>query len=142
MTLRQLLIAAVFGGGLLTGCSGQAYQPSYGFMLETHYQGIVPAGQQAALADGVLTEPDIEQATLASNTCAAAVPGIASIKPFHWVEQDGEFTGGELEFLDGADRDAALEKAQACYFEYAGLIEFAWLDQVYFGEWADENLRD
>ncbi len=46
-----------------------------------------------------------------------------------------------LDLLDN-EPDIALEAAQACYFEHAGLIEFAWLDQFYFGEWSEENLRD
>ncbi len=140
--VRRYLVGLAVLLPVLASCSGQPYEPAFGFMLETHYQDGVPAGQQSALADGVLTDREVEQATQASNACAGAVPGVASVKPFRWVEEDGEFTGGELEFDEDADRDIALEAAQACYFEHAGLIEFAWLDQFYFGEWSEENLRD
>lgn len=122
-------------------CSGEAYQPTYGFALETLYADGIPDPQQRYLADGRLTEQELEEATEASNRCAAAVPGIASVEPFRWVEQEGDFDGGNVEFTDGADREAALAAAQACYIEHMGLIEYAWLDQYYFGEWTDENLR-
>ena len=127
---------------VLASCSGSAYTPSHGFILETQYADGIPAGQLSALADGVLTEAEVERATRASDACVAAVPGIASVDPFRWVEQDGEFSGGNVAIEEGADREVALEAAGACYLEYAGLIEFAWLDQWYFGEWTDENLRD
>jgi hypothetical protein len=126
---------------MAAACSGTPYEPSYGFMLENYYEDGIPANQQAALRDGVLTEAEVEQATRASNACAATVPGIASVEPFQWVEEDRQFSGGQLEFEEGADREAVLEAARACYFEHAGLIEYAWLDQVYFGGWTDENLR-
>ncbi len=127
---------------VLASCSGQAYQPSYGSVLETYYENGIPAGQLSALADGSLTEAEVEQATEAADVCVAAVPGIASVEPFVWVEQDGEFSGGNIEFEEDADQDTALAGARVCYFQHVGLIEFAWLDQFYFGEWTEENLRN
>ena len=141
-TRRRWAILAVAIGVVMSGCAGTPYEPSFGFMLETYYQDGIPAGQQAALADGVLTDREVDQATEASDACAAGVPGIASVEPFRWVEQDGEFSGGDLKFEDNVDRDAAVSAAQHCYFLHAALIEFAWLDQFYFGEWTDENLRN
>ena len=126
---------------VLASCSGQAYQPSYGHIVETYYENGIPAEQLAALADGLLTEAEVERAAQAADTCVAAVPGISSVEPFVWVEQDGEFTGGKIEIEEDADEDAALANARVCYFQYVGLIEFAWLDQFYFGEWNEENLR-
>lgn len=126
----------------LTGCAGTPYEPSYGFVLETLYPEGVPEGQQRALADGVLSEQEVEQATRASNACAGAVPGIAAVEPFRWVEQDGDFIGGEIEFAEEADTEAALAAARACYIEHVALVEVAWLDQFYFGEWTEENLRE
>ena len=127
---------------VLASCSGQAYQPSYGSVLETYYENGIPAEQLSALADGLLTEAEVEQATEAADVCVAAVPGIASVEPFVWVEQDGEFSGGNVEFEEDADQDTALAGARVCYFQHVGLIEFAWLDQFYFGEWTEENLRN
>ena len=138
---RRLLVLAVLGTMALTSCSGQAYQPSYTSILETYYENGVPQGQLSALADGVLTEAEVEEATLAADACVLAVQGIASVEPFQWVEQDGEFAGGSFELEEDADRDAALARARACYFQHAGLVEFAWLDQFYFGGWTEENLR-
>lgn len=125
----------------LAACSGSAYQPTYGFALETRYASGIPASQERLLADGRLTERELEEATRASNRCAAAVPGIASVEPFRWVEREGDFDGGNIEFTDDANREAALAAAEACYLEHMGLIEYAWLDQFYFGEWTEENLR-
>jgi len=127
---------------VLAGCSGQAYQPSYGYIVETYYENGIPDGQLSALADGLLTEAEVEQAAAAADACVAAVPEISSVEQYRWVEQDGEFSGGSVEIAEGADRDTALAKARVCYFQYVGLIEFAWLDQFYFGEWTRENLRD
>lgn len=136
------LAAAVLGAMVLANCSGSAYKPSYGFILETQYENGIPSDQQRALADGFLTEAEVERATRASDACVAAVAGIASVEPFRWVEQDGEFSGGNVEIEKGADEVAALDQARACYFKHVGLIEFAWLDQWYFGSWTDENLRN
>jgi len=135
----RFLISLAVPVVILAGCAGTPYEPSFGFILETHYQGAIPSGQQSALADGLLTDREVDQATEASDACVAAIPGIAAVEPFRWVEQDGEFSGGDIEFEDGADEDAAIEAARDCYFQHAALIEFAWLDQFYFGEWTDEN---
>ena len=136
-----MTLAAAVAGVILAGCSGTPYEPSYGFILETHYEDGIPAGQQSALADGFLSDREVDQATEASDACVGAVPGIASIEPFRWVEQDGEFSGGNIEFQDDVDQEAALAAARECYFEHVALVEFAWLDQFYFGEWTEENLR-
>ena len=141
MIARRFAFSAAFVGVILAGCAGTAYQPSYGFILETHYADGIPPQQQSALADGILTDREVDQATELSDACVAAVPGIASVEPFRWVEQDGEFSGGDIEFEDGVDREAVLDAARECYFEHVALIEFAWLDQFYFGEWTEENLR-
>ncbi|NNC93211.1 MAG: hypothetical protein HKN80_12050 [Acidimicrobiia bacterium] len=133
--------AAVLGALVLASCSGEAYQPSYGFIVETYYENGIPAGQQSALADGLLTEAEVVQAAAAADACVAAVSGVSAVEEYRWVEQDGEFVGGRIEIADEADRDAVLVDARACYFQYVGLIEFAWLDQWYFGEWTEENLR-
>jgi hypothetical protein len=137
---RLALIAA--GTVVVAACSAQPYQPSFGFALENLYPDGVPEVQQRFLADGRLTEQELEQATRASDDCVATVPGIASVDPFRWVEQEGRFDGGTVRFADGADREAAILAAQECYLEYVGLIEFAWRDQYYFGEWTEENLLD
>jgi hypothetical protein len=138
---RRLLVPALLVGAILTGCSGQTYEPGFGYILETYYENGIPAAQQSALADGVLTEAEVERATLAADACVGAVPGVASVEPFGWVEQDGEFSGGKIEFEDDADEDLAAAEARGCYFQHVALIEFAWLDQFYFGEWTEENLR-
>jgi hypothetical protein len=140
--LRRFWVPALLGTMLLTGCSGEAYQPSYGSIVDAHYENGIPAGQLSALADGILTEAEVEQATAAADACVGDVPGISSVEPYRWVEQDGEFSGGRIEIEDGADQEAVLVEARACYFQHVGLIEFAWLDQWYFGEWTDENPRD
>jgi hypothetical protein len=127
---------------VLASCSGQAYQPSYGSIVETYYENGIPAAQLSALADGLLTEAEVERAAQAADTCVAAVPGISAVEPFVWVEQDGEFSGGSVEFEEDADEDTALAGARVCYFQHVALIEFAWLDQFYFGEWTEENLRN
>jgi hypothetical protein len=127
---------------LAAACSGQPYQPSYGFALENLYPDGVPETQQRLLADGQLTEQELEGATRAADGCVAAVPGIASVEPYRWVEQEGRFDGGTVELEEGADRETAIRAAQECYIEYVGLIDFAWRDQYYFGEWTEENLLD
>ncbi len=139
---RRSLAPAILATLVLAACSGEAYQPSYGYIVETYYDNGIPAVQLSALTDGLLTEAEVEQAAAAADACVAAVPGISSVEPFQWVEQEGEFSGGSLEFEDDADEDAALAGARACYFQHVGLIEFAWLDQWYFGEWIEENLRN
>ena len=125
---------------VMAACSGRPYEASYAVALETLYPEGVPEVQQRYLADGRLTEQELQQATQASDACAAAVPGIASIDPLRWVEQEGDFDGGTVEFADGADEETALAAAQDCYFKHMGLIEYAWLDQLYFGEWTEESL--
>lgn len=139
--LRRRAVPALLISALLAGCSGQEYEPSYGYILETYYENGVPAGQLSALADGLVTEAEVEQAAAATDACVAAVPGVSSVEEYRWVEEDGEFAGGKLEIEEDADRDVVLAQARACYFQYIGLIEFAWLDQVYFGGWTEENLR-
>lgn len=127
---------------LVAACAGQRYEPTYGFVLETLYPDGIPDEQQRYLGDGRLTEDELDQATRASNECATAVPGVESVEPFRWDEQEGDFAGGDVTFTDDADRDEALEAARACYLRHMGLIEYAWLDQFHFGEWTEENLRD
>ena len=127
---------------VVTACSGRPYEPSYAVALDTLYPDGVPEVQQQFLADGRLTDQELQQATRASDACANAVPGIESIEPLRWVEQEGDFDGGTIQLAEGADEQAAVEAAQDCYFEHMGLIEYAWLDQFYFGEWTTEELRD
>ena len=126
---------------VLASCSGQAYKPSFGYIVETYYENGIPDGQLSALADGLLTEAERDQATEAADACVAALPGISSVEPFVWVEQEGEFSGGSLEFEEDANEDVVKAEARVCYFQYVALIEFAWLDQYYFGEWTEEKLR-
>lgn len=140
--LKRLLAPALLVTLVLASCSGEAYQPSYGFIVETYYENGIPSGQLSALSDGLLTEAEVEQAAAAADACVAAVTGVSSVDQYRWVEQEGEFVGGSLELEEGADRDVVMVDARACYFQYVGLIEFAWLDQWYFGEWTEENLRD
>ena len=136
--MRRLALL-VAGAGLVAACTGQPYEPSYGVALEQLYPDGVPEVQRRLLADGLLTEQELEQATQASNTCVAVVPGLTLVEPFRWVEQEGDFDGGTIEFEDGVDRDEVIQGTRDCYIEYVGLIEFAWLDQFYFGEWVEEG---
>ena len=140
-SLKLLLVPAMLITMVLASCSGQSYQPGYGYILETYYQNGIPAAQLSALSDGLLTEEEVEQATSTADACVAAIPGISFVEPFVWVEQEGEFSGGNLEFADDADEDRVEAEARGCYFQHVALIEFAWLDQYYFGEWTEENLR-
>ena len=138
--MRRLTLLVLGLLVVMAACSGRPYEASYAVALETLYPDGVPEAQQRYLADGRLTEQELRQATQASDACAAAVPGIESIEPLRWVEQEGDFDGGTVQFADGADEEAAITAAQDCYFEHMGLIEYAWLDQYYFGEWTEETL--
>ncbi len=140
-TMRRL-VTLLFGLLVVAACTGQPYEASYAVALETLYPDGVPDAQQRYLEDGRLTEQELQQATQASDACAAAVPGIASVEPLRWVEQEGDFDGGTIRFADGADELAAVSAAQDCSFEHMGLIEYAWLDQYYFGGWTEESPTD
>ena len=139
--MRRLLVFAAIAL-VVASCTGRPYEPTFGFALETLYADGIPEYQQRILDDGRLTRQELDQATQASDACVAALPGIESVEPFRWVEQEGDFEGGEIEYATGADRDATLAEARLCYIEYVGLVEYAWLDQYYFGEWTEENLLD
>ncbi|MBT8203262.1 MAG: hypothetical protein KJO87_08160 [Acidimicrobiia bacterium] len=137
LTRRRLVVtgAALV---LLTGCAGQPYEPSFETVRQTLYADGIPDGQERALADGLLTEQELTAAIDASNRCVAAIPGIELTEPYRWVPQDGDFDGGNVDLNPGADEETALAAAEACYVEHVALIEYAWLDQFYFGSWAQE----
>ena len=120
---------------LVAACAGQPYEPSFEAVRQRLYSDGIPEGQQRALADGRLTEQELTAATEASNRCVAAVLGLELVEPYRWVPQDGDFDGGNVELVPGADEEAALAAAEGCYVEHMTLSEYAWLDQFYFGSW-------
>ena len=136
--MRRLALLAA-GAALVAACTGQTYEASFGLVLEQEYSDGVPEVQQRLLADGRLTEQELEQAIQGSNRCVEGVPGLTLEEPFRWVEQEGDFDAGRIEFDEEADRDVVIEATRDCYREFMGLIEFAWLDQFYFGEWTEES---
>lgn len=125
---------------LLSACVPPEHVEYFGFLLETQYGGVVPAPQQSALADNVVTPIEVEEAVTASLDCMAGIEGVVVDEQFNWREDGIEFGGGAHP-IPGSDESVLVPMMDACYYEYAALVETAWFDQEYFGAFTTENLQ-
>lgn len=124
-----LLVALV----LLTSCARAEHEESFPQLLESQYGGVVPTAQQGALADGVVLPSEVEAAVTASLECMAEIDGVVYDDPFHWRDDGIEFGGGAHP-MPGTNEAEIVPLMDACYYEYAALVETAWFDQEYLGE--------
>ncbi len=124
----------------VTGCTLPEHYETFGYLVETMYSEGIPAGQQALIADGIVTRGEVEQAVVASLECMDAIEGVTYDDPFHWREDGIEFGGGAVP-EPGADESLVVPLMDDCYYEHAALVETAWLDQEYYGSFSYENKR-
>ncbi len=125
---------------LSSACAPPEHVESFGFLLESEYQGVVPAAQQSALDDGLITRAEVEQAVTASLDCMGRIEGVVVDDPFHWREDGIEFGGGARP-LPGTNEAVLVPMMDACYYEHVALIETAWFDQEYYGAFRYESVR-
>lgn len=125
---------------LLSACGPPEHAEYFGSLLESEYGGVVPAAQQSALEDGLITRSEVEQAVTASLDCMAEIEGVVVDDPFHWREDGIEFGGGARP-LPGTNEAVLVPMMDACYYEHVALIETAWFDQEYFGAFRYESIR-
>ncbi len=135
--MARTLLALLF---VLVACSRPEHLESFGWMVQTMYADGIPAAQQAAIDDGVITREEVEQAVVASYRCMGAIDGVIYDDPFHWREDGIEFGGGARP-VPGADEGLVVPLMDECYYEHAALVETAWFDQEYFGGFTFENKR-
>jgi hypothetical protein len=125
---------------MLSACGPPEHVESFGYLLEAEYAGVVPAAQQSALDDGLITRAEVEQAVTASLDCMAEIEGVVVDDPFHWREDGIEFGGGARP-LPGTNEAVLVPMMDACYYEHVALVETAWFDQEYFGTFGYENVQ-
>jgi len=137
---RGGLLAAVLVA-LSVACGPPEHQESFGWMLETRYHGVTPKQQRAALHDHRVTRTEVAQAHRRSRDCMLAVPGVAWVERFAWVD-DINFTSGGIRVAPGYEEADVVSQTHQCYYRYVALIETAWLDQAHFGRFTTENHLD